>query len=103
MTAAQRRRREGILRLRSTTHSLGGKSLSLPLALSAGNNSHPFFWFFADAWMRELKGRRERIMALDKMSLTCVYKPQSSRKSGGERFKSSLNSLPGSFRRLEVD
>jgi hypothetical protein len=53
--------------------------------------------------MRELKGRRERIMALDKMSLTCVYKPQSSRKSGGERFKSSLNSLPGSFRRLEVD
>ncbi|XP_065340972.1 clavesin-2 [Cloeon dipterum] len=56
-----------------------------------------------DAWMRELKGKRERLMALDKMSLTCVYKPQRNRKSGDSSLKSSINSLPGSFRRLEVD
>jgi hypothetical protein len=64
-----------------------------------------FFMLFslvADAWVRELKGRRERLMALDKMNLKCIYKPQNGRKSDGT-LKSSINSLPGSFRRLEVD
>ncbi|KAF4524443.1 hypothetical protein B566_EDAN013461 [Ephemera danica] len=56
-----------------------------------------------DAWMRELLERRERLVSLDQMSLSRNFKLQSNRKSNGERLKNSINSLPGSFRRLEVD